>query len=75
MTIRKRKFPCGHRGHGRYCHRCAQADALEARVESLKNSKDKDAKEQYKAFTAEAKRLRTEGKGRIVSTYDDTVEN
>lgn len=24
---RKKQFPCGHRGQGRYCHRCAQEAA------------------------------------------------
>lgn len=71
MTVRKRKFPCGHRGAGRYCHRCAQAEALEARAAAYKSSKDKDAKELYRTLTEEAKRLRTEGKGRIVSSYDE----
>lgn len=28
MVRRKKKFPCGHRGFGQICHRCAQADAV-----------------------------------------------
>lgn len=24
MSRRKKKFPCGHRGYGQICHRCAQ---------------------------------------------------
>jgi hypothetical protein len=24
----KQLFPCGHRGKGKYCHRCAQAEKL-----------------------------------------------
>lgn len=27
MPKRKKKFPCGHVGHGRYCHRCAEKEA------------------------------------------------
>jgi hypothetical protein len=27
MPRRKKKFPCGHRGFGQICHRCAQAQA------------------------------------------------
>lgn len=27
-----KKFGCGHRGLGKTCHRCLQADALEAKV-------------------------------------------
>lgn len=23
----RKRFPCGHRGHGQYCHTCAQATA------------------------------------------------
>ena len=27
MSRRKKQFPCGHRGFGRVCHRCAQKQA------------------------------------------------
>ena len=27
MSRRKKKFPCGHRGYGQLCHRCAQKQA------------------------------------------------
>jgi hypothetical protein len=27
MSRRKKKFPCGHRGYGQLCHRCAQVRA------------------------------------------------
>ncbi len=27
MSRRKKKFPCGHRGYGQICHRCAQIQA------------------------------------------------
>ena len=27
MSRRKKKFPCGHRGYGQICHRCAQKQA------------------------------------------------
>jgi hypothetical protein len=73
----KKRFSCYHRGLGKFCHRCRQAEALEARIEVLKASKDKDAKEQIKALTEEAKRLRTEGKGGSSTSYDEpekTVE-
>lgn len=26
MARRKKKFPCGHVGYGRYCHQCAEAE-------------------------------------------------
>lgn len=67
----KKRFGCGHTGLGKFCHRCAQADALEARLKGLESSKDKEVKEQVKALKDEIKRLRTEGKGRIVSSYDE----
>ena len=27
MSRRKKKFPCGHKGYGQVCHRCAQKQA------------------------------------------------
>ncbi len=27
MSRRKKRFPCGHRGYGQICHRCAQKKA------------------------------------------------
>lgn len=32
MPKRKKKFPCGHVGQGRYCHRCAERDAARQRA-------------------------------------------
>lgn len=31
MPVTRRAFPCGHRGHGKTCHRCEDADRLLAR--------------------------------------------
>lgn len=28
MVRQKKKFPCGHKGFGQICYRCAQADAV-----------------------------------------------
>ena len=36
MVRRKKKFPCGHKGFGKICHRCAQADAVLAQKQKLK---------------------------------------
>ena len=34
MSGYKRRFPCGHSGHGQYCHRCEQeANAEQARIQ------------------------------------------
>lgn len=66
----KKRFSCGHRGFGAYCHRCEQADKLEEMAKSGKTYVDHKAlgrkahhwtKEE---MLAEAKRLRSEGKGR-----------
>jgi hypothetical protein len=34
--IRKKHWPCGHRGYGQICHRCETADRLEALLKSGK---------------------------------------
>lgn len=39
---RKRKFPCGHRGKGRFCHRC-EAEKREA--ERRQKAREADAKD------------------------------
>lgn len=38
MARRKKKFPCGHRGYGQICHRCAQQDEARARKQQEKQS-------------------------------------
>ena len=37
MSRRKKKFPCGHRGYGQVCHRCAQKQANLAEKRQQKN--------------------------------------
>jgi hypothetical protein len=37
MSRRKKKFPCGHRGYGQICHRCAQKQANLAQKRQQKN--------------------------------------
>lgn len=32
----KKLFPCGHKGQGKFCHRCKAADALEREAPSPK---------------------------------------
>lgn len=36
MARRKKKFPCGHRGYGQICHRCAQKQENVARKKEEK---------------------------------------
>ncbi len=69
MAATKKRFSCGHKGYGEYCHRCAQAEALEQKANSLKASQtpsegDKKGKgkkatsEDVTGLLEEAKRLR-----------------
>ncbi|MGK7876762.1 MAG: hypothetical protein AB4426_26785 [Xenococcaceae cyanobacterium] len=37
MSRRKKKFPCGHKGYGQICHRCAQKQANWEQKKQLKN--------------------------------------
>ena len=34
MSARRKGHPCGHRGMGKHCHRCEQADKLERVAET-----------------------------------------
>ncbi|MEM1367025.1 MAG: hypothetical protein AAGG02_03220 [Cyanobacteria bacterium P01_H01_bin.15] len=36
MPKRKKEFPCGHKGYGQKCHRCAHENALREQKISLK---------------------------------------
>lgn len=50
---------CGHRGHGGHCHRCAEADRLEAMVDVPKTKRSKSFQDWTKEqLLAEAARLR-----------------
>ncbi len=40
MAGRKRAFPCGHRGRGQYCHRCAQVDRAREQRQAARRSVD-----------------------------------
>lgn len=35
----KKAFPCGHRGKGQYCHRCAQEKEREAQEQLVRSEK------------------------------------
>lgn len=37
MSRRKKLFPCGHRGYGQVCHRCAQKEADKQEKRQLKH--------------------------------------
>jgi len=67
-TSRKR-FPCGHKGLGKFCHRCDQADKLEELSKAGKTYVDHKKRKKPHKWTkeemiAEVERLRKEGKGR-----------
>ncbi|NJK99804.1 MAG: hypothetical protein HC838_14060 [Spirulinaceae cyanobacterium RM2_2_10] len=34
MARRKKQFPCGHKGYGQQCHRCAQQEAVRAQEQA-----------------------------------------
>jgi hypothetical protein len=38
MSRRKKEFPCGHRGYGQICHRCAQKQADREQRKEEKNA-------------------------------------
>lgn len=62
-----KRFPCGHRGRGQYCHRCEMADKLEAMAKSnerlVTHKKAPKAKKwSTEEMLAEALRLRNEGR-------------
>lgn len=80
MPATRKRFSCNHKGFGKFCHRCQQADAIEAKAKSLPASQqpqegDKKAKgkkvasEEATALLEEAKRLRSTTLKR--SSYDD----
>ena len=81
MPATRRRHNCGHKGYGKnFCHRCAQADALEAKAKALpassapsegekKGKGGKSASAEASALMEEAKRLRAVTTKR--SSYDD----
>lgn len=83
MPATRKRFSCNHKGFGKFCHRCAQAEALEAKAKAApapqtpqegekKGKGKKVASEEATALLEEAKRLRSSTIRR--SSYDDTPE-
>ena len=67
-TKSKKRFPCGHKGFGQFCHRCQRAEVIEALLEAKeplitdkKKASGKPRKWKPEEMRAEAKRLREEG--------------
>lgn len=66
----RKRFPCGHRGFGQYCHRCEMAGKLEALAEAGKEyvthkgaiKPAKPKKWTKEEMLEEAHRLRTTGR-------------
>ncbi len=80
MPATRKRFSCSHKGFGKFCHRCAQADALEARAGELpasqtpsegekKGKGKKGLTQEAQTLIEEAKRLRSATVKR--SSYDD----
>lgn len=70
MPVTKNRFSCGHKGYGRYCHRCKEAELLEAKARELatstggtKKGKGKSEEDTSQTLLDEAKRLRGPQKG------------
>lgn len=65
--INRKRFLCGHRGYGKYCHRCESADKFEELVKAGKfyidhKSLPKPHEWTKEEMLAEAKRLRNKDK-------------
>lgn len=62
----KKRFPCGHRGYGGFCHRCDYADQLEKMAEAKQvlvthKALKKPRKWTFKEMLDEAARLKKTG--------------
>lgn len=79
MAATKNRFSCGHKGYGKFCHRCQTAELLEAKARELsaslgngKKGKGKDQGEDpARELLDEAKRLRGPQKGSRVVILPD----
>lgn len=63
----RKRFACGHRGRGAYCHRCEMAEKLEEMAGANKRLVTHKKAAKPKKWTVEemleeAKRLRNEGR-------------
>ncbi|MGC9502119.1 DUF7682 family zinc-binding protein [Baaleninema sp.] len=56
---RKKTFPCGHKGYGQVCHRCAQAKVLETQKEQVRAKKQREKREWEATFDNDPIDLRT----------------
>jgi hypothetical protein len=70
MAVTKNRFSCGHKGYGKFCHRCQQAEQLEAKARELsastgntKKGKGKTEEDPVQTLIDEAKRLRGPQRG------------
>lgn len=59
---RRRPFECGHRGFGKYCHRCQLADDLRSEIEKLQlkaiSKKGEGSPDQVEVLAARIQELR-----------------
>lgn len=65
MPVTKRRHPCGHRGHGKTCRRCADATRLEEQAELLIRARLPEKKDQRVNLLIEARRLRSKDGKRL----------
>ncbi|XFA73697.1 hypothetical protein RYO59_001946 [Thermosynechococcaceae cyanobacterium Okahandja] len=53
MPRRRKQFPCGHQGYGQVCHRCAQAQAVKAQEDILRERARLERQEWQATFAAD----------------------
>lgn len=46
----RKKFPCGHKGKGKYCHRCAQDKVIQVQKEQLNAEKKQHRQDWIESF-------------------------
>lgn len=64
MPATRHKFQCGHKGHGAFCHRCAEAARMQSFADGKAKPKEGSFKGMDKAWFAEqAKNLRSLPRG------------
>ena len=56
--VKKKRFPCGHVGHGRWCHRCDAAENCEKEMKRLEQTKGAGAAEKRAKLAATVQGLR-----------------
>lgn len=67
MPIRRKRFPCGHKGQGQSCHRCAQQDTIRLHEQRVRQAKATAKRASEEAFLHDPINLRALPSKRLVS--------